>query len=149
MCKQAAQGGLARAASSFAGPRQRSIEERLTQVFAPTHLEVLNESHGRKEDESHFKVGRCCLPLSPCALSELTPLRSAFWQVIVVSSSFEDTRLLARHRAVNSALLDEAGELPFHSLSIGAAKTPAEWDKSGKVSASPKCQGGDGRGMKL
>ena len=67
--------------------------------------------------------------------------------MVVVSTAFEDTRLLARHRAVNSALLDEAGELPFHSLSTGAAKTPAEWDKSGKVPESPKCQGGDGRGM--
>ena len=73
MCKQLAPAGLARAASSFAGPRQRSIEQRLTEVFAPTHLEVLNESHGRKEDESHFKVGRVpaplgCAPLSPSAL---------------------------------------------------------------------------------
>ena len=115
----------ARAAASgsgFYGPRQRAIEARLTQVFAPTHLQVLNESHGRQEDESHFKV-------------------------IVVSEAFDAKRLIARHRAVNDALLDEAGALPFHSLSIGAAKTPAEWAASAAVPASPQCAGGDGRGM--
>ena len=113
-----------RALATFAGPRQRSIEERLTSVFSPTHLEVLNESHGKKEDESHFKV-------------------------VVVSEAFAAKRLIARHRAVNDALLDERGTLPFHSLSIGAAKTPDEWAKANEVPASPKCAGGDGRGLKL
>ena len=113
-----------RFASSFYGPRQRAIEERLTQVFSPVHLEVLNESHGRKQDESHFKV-------------------------VIVSDAFEEQRLIKRHRAVNAALCDESGTLPFHSLSIGAAKTPAEWSASADVPASPKCAGGDGRGLKL
>lgn len=116
-------GRIARAASAFAGPRQRSIEQRLHEAFAPEHLEVLNESHGRKEDESHFKV-------------------------VIVSEAFADKRLLARHRAVNDALLDNSGTLPFHSLSIGTAKTPAEWTQSSDVPTSPKCAGGDGRGTK-
>ena len=111
--------------ASFVGPRQVAIEQRLRDVFAPAHLEVINESHGRKQDESHFKV-------------------------VVVSEQFAEKKLLERHRAVNTALLDESGALPFHSLSVGAAKTPAEWEKSGGVvSASPKCAGGDGRGTKL
>lgn len=110
--------------NAFSGPRQAAIEQRLSDVFDPAHLEVLNESHGRKEDESHFKV-------------------------VVVSEAFEGKRLLARHRAVNEALLDDSGALPFHSLSIGAAKTPSEWNASSDVPASPKCAGGDGRGMKL
>lgn len=110
--------------SVFSGPRQKGIEERLKQVFAPTHLEVLNESHGRKEDESHFKV-------------------------VIVSEDFADKRLLARHRAVNAALMDESGSLPFHSLSIGAAKTPSEWAEGANVPPSPRCAGGDGRGLKL
>ena len=46
-------------------------------------------------------------------------------------------------------LLDEEGRLPFHSLSIAAAKTPAEWEASADVAPSPKCSGGDGRGIKL
>jgi BolA protein len=108
--------------ASFSGPRQRSIEERLTEVFAPVHLEVLNESHGRKQDESHFKV-------------------------VIVSDSFAGIRLIARHRAVNQSLLDGDGALPFHSLSIAAAKTPEEWSQNQDVPASPKCAGGDGRGM--
>ena len=113
---------LLRAASTFVGPRQRAIEERLTSVFVPDHLEVLNESHGRKQDESHFKV-------------------------VVISESFAGQRLLNRHRLVNEALLDENGSLPFHSLSIGAAKTPEEWSAKSTVPPSPKCAGGDGRGM--
>ena len=81
-----------------------------------------NFADGRKEDESHFKV-------------------------VIVSESFADKRLVMRHRAVNDALLDESGVLPFHSLSVAAAKTPAEWGMSNAVPASPKCVGGDGRGM--
>ncbi|KAL1526057.1 hypothetical protein AB1Y20_020878 [Prymnesium parvum] len=109
-----------RMASSFVGPRQRLIEESLVRAFSPSHLEVINESHGRREDESHFKV-------------------------VVVSEAFEGTRGLARHRAINAALLED-GELPFHSLSVGAAKTPSEWSESAEVRLSPKCAGGDGRG---
>lgn len=104
------------------GPRQVKIEQRLTEVFNPAHLEVINESHGRQEDESHFKV-------------------------VVVSDSFEGKRLIGRHRDVNAALVDESGVLPFHSLSIAAAKTPFEWGIDSKVPESPRCAGGDGRGM--
>lgn len=111
------------ASGGFAGPRQQQIEQRLTAVFAPEHLEVMNESHGRKEDESHFKV-------------------------VIVSDAFAEKRLVARHRAVNDALLDESGALPFHSLSVGAAKTPAEWRQSDAVPSSPRCLGGDGSGLK-
>ena len=114
----------ARTLSTAAGPRQLAIEERLRQVFEPTHLEVVNESHGRKQDESHFKV-------------------------VVISEAFEKQRLLARHRLVNAALTDGTGALPFHSLSVAVAKTPAEWGDCSEVRASPKCAGGDGRGMKL
>ena len=70
---------VARSLSTFAGPRQRAIEDRLAQVFSPTHLEVLNESHGRKEDESHFKV-------------------------VIVSDAFESQRLIARGDIVETTL---------------------------------------------
>ena len=114
---------IARMSTSIPGPRQMAIEQRLQQIFSPTHLEVINESHGRKEDESHFKV-------------------------VIISEAFADQRLLARHRAVNAALSDENGALPFHSLSVAAAKTPTEWDSSQSVPESPKCAGGDGRGLR-
>ena len=107
-----------------AGPRQALIEERLNSVFDPVYfLDVQNTSHGQKSDESHFKV-------------------------IVVSETFEGTRLVGRHRAINKAVSESDGSLGFHSLEIGAAKTPEEWNKNSNVAASPKCQGGDGRGMK-
>ena len=57
--------------------------------------------------------------------------------MVVVSEAFADKRLVARHRLINAALLDENGILGFHSLSIGAAKTPAEWGVSADVPASP------------
>eukprot|EP00527_Entomoneis_sp_CCMP2396_P001250 CAMPEP_0198152164 /NCGR_PEP_ID=MMETSP1443-20131203/58713_1 /TAXON_ID=186043 /ORGANISM="Entomoneis sp., Strain CCMP2396" /LENGTH=113 /DNA_ID=CAMNT_0043818089 /DNA_START=96 /DNA_END=437 /DNA_ORIENTATION=- len=110
-------------AASAGGPRQSLIEERLNSAFSPTFLDVQNTSHGQKSDESHFKV-------------------------IVVSETFDGTRLVGRHRAINTAVSESDGSLGFHSLEIGAAKTPEEWNKNSNVGASPKCQGGDGRGMK-
>ena len=109
--------------SGFSGPRQAEITQKLTSAFSPAHLEVENTSHGRKEDESHFKV-------------------------VVVSDAFEGKRLIARHQAVNKAVMEEDGSLGFHSLEIGATKTPAEWGINSEVPASPKCMGGAGSGMK-
>ena len=37
--------------SAFVGPRQLWIEEKLEEAFSPVHMEVMNESHGRVEDE--------------------------------------------------------------------------------------------------
>lgn len=118
----AARLALGRATRAFSGPRQAVIEERLASAFAPLHVVVENTSHGRKEDESHFKV-------------------------VVVSEAFEGKRLVGRHRAVNAAVCEPDGSLGFHSLEIGAAKTPAEWELDSAVPPSPKCAGGDGRGM--
>ena len=109
--------------ASGAGPRQILIEERLKDIFNPLHLDVQNTSHGQKSDESHFKV-------------------------VVVSDQFEGLRLVGRHRAINKAVSEEDGKLGFHSLEIGAAKTPDEWNINSVVKDSPKCAGGDGRGMK-
>ena len=109
--------------SAGGGPRQILIEERLKDVFNPIHLDVQNVSHGQKSAESHFKV-------------------------IVVSEQFEGTRLIGRHRAINAAVSESDGSLGFHSLEIGAAKTPNEWNINSSVKDSPKCAGGDGRGMK-
>ena len=109
--------------SAGGGPRQILIEERLKDVFNPIHLDVQNVSHGPKSGESHFKV-------------------------IVVSEQFEGTRLIGRHRAINAAVSESDGSLGFHSLEIGAAKTPNEWNINSSVKDSPKCAGGDGRGMK-
>ena len=69
--------------------------------------------------------------------------------MVVVSEAFAAKRLIARHRAVNDALLDERGTLPFHSLSIGAAKTPDEWAKANEGAGVTKVRRRDGRGLKL
>lgn len=107
---------------SVGGPRQAQIEQRLVEALAPVHLEVVNTSHGRKEDESHFKV-------------------------VIVSHAFEGKRLVGRHRAINSAVSEADGSLGFHSLEISAAKTPSEWGEDSEVRPSPRCMGGDGSGM--
>jgi len=102
---------------------QERVESLLRAAFAPAHLEVVNESHGRVQDESHFKA-------------------------VVVAEAFRGVRLVERHRSVNRALVDpDTGELPFHSLTI-VAKTPEQWAADASVPASPQCAGGDGNGLR-
>ena len=144
--------GLAQMAA-FVGPRQLWIEEKLEEAFSPVHMEVMNESHGRVEDECALARphARARAPLAPgLSYSPRPPpcRRRSHFKVVVVSDSFLDKRLVARHRLVNGVLADESGGLPFHSLSIAAAKTPEEWGVSSQVPASPKCVGGDGSGLK-
>ena len=118
-------GGGGGGGAAYRGPMQAFVEEAVAEEFAPTHLEVLNESHGRVEDESHFKV-------------------------VVVSEAFAGLNPLKRHRAVNAAIVSrssgDSSELPFHSLTI-VAKTPDQWAESNAVPESPQCAGGDGSGL--
>ena len=98
---------------------QNQIESKLTNGFELLHLEVLNESGGHNVppgSESHFKV-------------------------VLVSSEFEDVRLLARHRRVNELLAQElAGSV--HALAIHTY-TSAEWRvRFGETPMSPPCLGG-------
>jgi stress-induced morphogen len=90
---------------------EKSIGEKLTQVFRPSELAVENESGkhaghagardhlGRVTGETHFRVR-------------------------VVSSHFEGKSRLERHREVNAALKDELAG-PVHALAIQAL-TPSE-----------------------
>lgn len=88
-------------------------------AFAPTHLEVVNESHMHNVpagSESHFKV-------------------------TVVAESFAGLGLVARHRQVNRALSDELAG-PVHALALHTL-TPEEWfERGGRVADSPECHGG-------
>ena len=102
-------------ASSFVGPVQESVEQTLQEEFSPTFLQVINESHGQLQDESHFKV-------------------------VIVSDAFQDQRLVQRHRMINASLMKD-GQLPFHALTI-TAKTTEEWDSDSSVPKSPACMGG-------
>jgi BolA family transcriptional regulator, general stress-responsive regulator len=96
---------------------QHQIEQKLQQAFAPSHLEVLNESHMHRVEpgsESHFKV-------------------------ILVSSTFDGQRLLARHRAVNAVLASELAGV-IHALALHTY-TPAEWEQQGAAPRTPSCVG--------
>lgn len=100
--------------------RKARIEESLTKVLHPLHLEVSDESHMHNVPEgaeSHFKV-------------------------LAVSEAFSGETLIKRHRRVNALMRDElAGGL--HALAIHAW-TPQEWfDKGGGAApSSPECLGG-------
>jgi stress-induced morphogen len=102
-----------------ATPMQDAIHDRLVQAFTPTVLEVINESGNHSVpagSETHFKV-------------------------VVVSEAFAGQSLVARHRAVNSALAQQLAT-GVHALSIQAL-TAAQWsERGGVVPASPPCLGG-------
>lgn len=81
--------------------RSERIRASLTTRFAPTALEVIDESHkhaghagARPEGETHFRVR-------------------------IVAAAFADMTRVARHRAVTSALADEF-DAGLHALSIDA-----------------------------
>jgi BolA family transcriptional regulator, general stress-responsive regulator len=103
--------------------RKARIEETLRATFDPMHMEVVDESHMHSVPagaESHFRI-------------------------LVVSESFTDQPLVARHRQLNRALSAElAGGL--HALALHTW-TPEEWfAKGGQVPESPPCQGGSKAG---
>ena len=79
---------------------ETTIREKLTAAFAPTRLDVINESHlhaGHRNSpgtgESHFRV-------------------------LIVSSAFAGTSRVARHRAVNK-LLEAELKGKVHALALG------------------------------
>jgi len=97
--------------------------EKLDARFDLRHLEVVDESGNHNVPEgaqSHFKV-------------------------ILVCDEFADLRLLARHRAVNEALVEElAGSV--HALALHTY-TADEWhDRFGAAPMSPPCLGGSQSG---
>lgn len=97
---------------------QQRIEQQLTTDFAPSFIEVTDESAGHRGGagaESHFRV-------------------------VLVSESFAKTPLIKRHRAVNTAL---AGELAggVHALALHTY-TPREWHaREARARTSPDCAG--------
>lgn len=104
---------------------QQTIERKLSQSLAPSHLEVINETHMHNvppDSESHFKV-------------------------IVVSDQFNDLSLIKRHQAINVLLKSELAE-SIHALSLKTF-TPQEWsEQNGSVDESPPCLGGSKADLK-
>lgn len=96
------------------------IEASLETEFSPLHLDVQDESHMHNVApgaESHFKV-------------------------VIVTSSFENKPLIARHRAVN-AIVDMAKH-SIHALALHTY-APDEWDTKVGNTQSPDCLGGTGK----
>ncbi len=95
------------------------LTERLHTQFAPSYLEVIDESHQHNVPagaESHFKVTLVC-------------------------TQFEAQPLIKRHRAVHQALAGDI-QAAIHALALHTY-TPAEWlAKGGEAPASPPCRGG-------
>ncbi len=104
----------------MAGPIQQSIYDDLQTHFEPSYLVVTNESHRHNVppgSESHFKV-------------------------IVVSSVFENQRLVRRHQSINRTLAKQLAN-EIHALSIHAY-TPEDWSAKGEhAPLSPNCLGGE------
>ena len=98
---------------------QQSIQTKIAAALAPSHLEVVNESHMHSVppgSESHFRV-------------------------VVVSDRFAGLPLVRRHQTVNQILEGEFGD-GLHALSMQTL-TGAEWrDRGGQTRASPACHGG-------
>ncbi|MGA8688536.1 MAG: BolA family protein [Methyloceanibacter sp.] len=85
---------------------EESIREKLARAFAPTELEVVNDSHRHAGHRSSPGTGE------------------SHFSVAVVSAAFVGKSRLERHRMVNAVLANElAGSV--HALAI-AALTPEE-----------------------
>ncbi|VDK39363.1 unnamed protein product [Taenia asiatica] len=87
---------------SEAGPVQAAIRAKLTTLFKPTCLDIINESHHHASNhghESHFRIS-------------------------IVSKDFENVDDVMRHRLVKKALQHEF-DAGLHAISI-LAKAPSE-----------------------
>jgi BolA protein len=82
------------------------LRRRLTAAFAPTRLEI--------EDESHRHAGH----------AGARPGGESHFRVIVVATAFAGQSRLARQRAIHAVLADELAH-QIHALSI-TALTPSE-----------------------
>ena len=99
-------------------PVESQIHSKLTARFRPIHLDVANESHMHSVppgSESHFKV-------------------------VLVTSDFEGLRQVQRHQAIYATLAEELST-GVHALALHTY-SPAEWQSTQSVPASPQCLGG-------
>ena len=78
------------------------IREKLEAVFAPSELEIIDESHHHAGHSGHGGAGH--------------------FQVHIISEKFNDQATLARHRMVYAAL-DDLMHTEIHALSIKAIAT--------------------------
>lgn len=97
--------------------RMSSMENHITSqlklALNPEHCEVVNESenHSGPATESHFKI-------------------------VVVSSAFQEMKLIDRHRFINKLFAEELTYI--HALAMHTY-TPKEWQKRQIAPISPEC----------
>ena len=92
---------------------ENHLKNQLDLSLSPSHCEVLNESsqHSGPATESHFKV-------------------------VVVSSYFDEMKLIDRHRFINKLFVEELTHI--HALAMHTY-TPEEWQKRKTAPISPEC----------
>ena len=92
---------------------ENHLKNQLDLSLSPSHCEVLNESsqHSGPATESHFKI-------------------------VVVSSYFDEMKLIDRHRFINKLFVEELTHI--HALAMHTY-TPEEWQKRQTVPTSPEC----------
>ncbi len=88
---------------------EESIRERLRGAFAPSELQVVNDSHRHADHGSSPQTGE------------------SHFIVVVVSTAFAGKSRVERHRMVNAALAEELAG-PVHALAV-TALTPEEQAK--------------------
>jgi len=107
----------------MAGTMETRMREKLTRVFEPVRLELVNESHMHavpKGSETHFRL-------------------------LLVAEKFQGLSRVARGRLVHEALSEELRQ-GVHALSH-RTMTPEEWRAAGESveMVSPDCLGGSKR----
>nr|GAT45444.1 predicted protein [Mycena chlorophos] len=102
---------MATVASSVVGPVEQSIREKLSTSFAPTVLNIRNDS----AKHSHH---------APMRAQGTPGGETHFYVEIVSTQAFEGKTTLQRHRLVHSILRDEL-DAGLHSLSL-STKTEQE-----------------------
>jgi len=97
---------------------ENTIQTKLQTEFTPTLLEIENESHKHSGESttSHFRV-------------------------VIVSDVFEGSRLIARHRKINTLLASELAN-EIHALALHTFTTEEWAKKGGNATKSPACAGG-------
>jgi len=98
----------------------KRLHETLSQAFAPTHLEVIDESH----------------------MHASGPSAQSHFYVVIVSARFEGCSPVKRHQLVYTAVADFLGRGPkqggIHALAI-TSRTPGEWAVNPTPNSSPVC----------
>ncbi|MFZ5668694.1 MAG: BolA family protein [Pseudomonadota bacterium] len=91
------------------GPISDSIREKLTQAFAPTRLEVVDDSERHRGHAGHREGGE------------------SHFNVLIESAAFAGVPRVMRQRHVYAALKDELAG-PVHALSVRAV-APGDGDR--------------------